>query len=62
VWADPDAALEKWLEQKDDLLAGRVPESGEGLTVGRLSNLFLNSKQRLIDSGELTQPSWDDFR
>jgi hypothetical protein len=22
-WADPQAALEKWLEQKDDLLAGR---------------------------------------
>ena len=24
-WEDPEAALNPWLEQKDDLLAGRVP-------------------------------------
>jgi integrase len=61
-WADPDAALAKWLKQRDDLLAGREPESGDGLTVGRLANLFLASKQRLVDSGELTQRSWNDYR
>ena len=24
-WEDPEVALNPWLEQKDDLLAGRVP-------------------------------------
>jgi len=60
-WADPDAALAKWLKEKDDLLAGREPEDGDGLTVGRLANQFLISKQRLVDSGELNQRTWDDY-
>jgi hypothetical protein len=58
---DPGAALEKWLKQKDDLLAGREPEDGDGLTVGRLANQFLISKKRLVDSGELNQRTWDDY-
>ena len=58
---DPDAALEKWCKQKDDLLAGREPENGDGLTVGRLANLFLASKQRLVDNGELSQRTWNDY-
>jgi integrase len=60
-WADPDAALALWLKQKDDLLAGREPENGDGLTIGRLSNLFLTSKQRLVDSGELKPATWHDY-
>jgi len=60
-WSDPDAALAKWLKEKDDLLAGREPEDGDGLTIGRLANLFLTSKQRLVDSKELTQRTWNDY-
>jgi hypothetical protein len=26
-WESPEAALAKWLDEKDDLLAGRVPRS-----------------------------------
>jgi len=59
--SDRDEALEKWLKEKDDLLAGREPSNGDGLTVGRLSNLFLASKQLKVDSGELTQRSWQDY-
>ena len=58
---DPDAALAKWLKDKDDLLAGRKPPRGDGLTVGRLSNLFLEAKQRLVDSGELKPATWYDY-
>ncbi|HUT09843.1 MAG TPA: tyrosine-type recombinase/integrase [Thermoguttaceae bacterium] len=60
-WSDPDAALKRWLKEKDDLLAGREPENGDGLTIGRLANLFLTSKQRLVDSGELEQRTWNDY-
>lgn len=56
-----DAALRKWAKQKDDLLAGREPQNGEGLTVGRLSNVFLAYKQCYVDSGEITQRTWDDY-
>src|SRR6516165_5011630 len=50
-WDDPDGAEKKYLEQKDDLHAGRKPrEDAEGLTVRHLANLFLNAKQTLVDS------------
>ena len=58
---DPDAALAKWLKEKDDLLAGREPPQGDGLTLGRLSNLFLVAKQRLVDSGEMKSATWHDY-
>src|SRR5205823_9673799 len=54
-WADPDAALAKYLDQKDDLFAGRTPRvSRDGLTVRDLLNRFLTSKKLLVDAGELT--------
>ena len=60
-WSDPDAALDKYFEQKDALHAGRKPrEANEGATVKELCNQFLNAQQSLVDSGELTQRFWDD--
>ena len=62
VWATPDAALEKWLDQRDDLLAGRKPRaSGDGLTVRDLANRFLTAKRILADSGEIRQRTWRDY-
>jgi integrase len=62
-WADPDAALKKYLEQKDALHAGRKPrEVSEGVTVKELCNQFLNAKQALVDSRELTKRSWLDYK
>jgi integrase len=60
-WADSQAALDKWLDQKDDLLAGRTPESGDGLTVRDLVNRFLTSKKRLVESQELNERTWHDY-
>jgi len=61
-WDDPDAALSKWLEQKDDLLAGRTPRaSGGGLTVRDLVNRFLTAKKHFVDTGELSGQSFADY-
>lgn len=54
VWADPDAALEKYLDEKDDLRAGRKPRSRRnGITLRELVNEFLTTKKQMVDSDEL---------
>jgi integrase len=64
AWHDPDGALKKYLDQKDDLHAGRKPKEqvSAGVTVKDLCNRFLLVKQGLVESGELTQRSWDDYK
>ncbi|MCI0460799.1 MAG: site-specific integrase [Gemmataceae bacterium] len=58
-WDDPDGALAKYLEQKDDLHAGRKPRPDpEALTVKALANAFLGHKQALLDAGELAPRTW----
>ncbi len=62
-WDDPDAALEKYLEQKDALHASRKPRlDADSLTVKALANDFLNRKQALVDSGELSPRTWRDYK
>lgn len=62
-WADgPEAALEKYLDQKDDLHAGRTPRAKvEGLSLEHLCNHFLHAKKKLLDAGELAQRTWNDY-
>src|SRR3954469_445813 len=49
-WADPDAALAKYLEQKDDLHAGkRARADPDTLTVKDVANGYLNAKQAALD-------------
>src|SRR5579871_1373523 len=63
VWADPDGALAKYLEQKDALHAGRTPRPDtEVITVKELANLFLNRKQQRADVGELSPRTWKDYK
>ena len=55
-------ALELWLEQKDDLLAGRQPRTKrEGLSVVDLCNLFLHAKKARIATGELAEATWKQY-
>jgi integrase len=62
-WDDPDAALKKYLEQKEALHAGRKPrEASAGVTIKELCNQFLNAKRALVESGELTNRSWQDYK
>lgn len=59
---DPQAALELWLAQKDDLLAGRTPRTAaDGLTLKELANRFLNAKDNLVTTGELSPRTWSDY-
>jgi integrase len=62
-WSDPDDALKKYLDQRDDLHAGRTPRvQGDGLTVRDLLNRFLTVKKHLVDSGELAARTWGDYK
>jgi hypothetical protein len=55
-------ALEQWLEQRDDLLAGRVPrQRGDGLAVGDLVNSFLTDRQRRLDAREITPRTFSEY-
>jgi hypothetical protein len=46
--------LEKYLEQKDDLHAGRMPRAqADGATVRDVVNRFLTAKQHLLETGEI---------
>lgn len=57
-----EAALNLWLDQRDDLLAGRIPRiGGDGLTMRDLANAFLTSKKNLVTSGELTERTFADY-
>lgn len=62
-WADPEGALRKYLEQKDDLHAGREPRIvSQGPTVEYAINAFLQAKESLVKSGELSHESWVNYR
>ena len=62
--SDPQgkAALDKWLDEKDDLLAGRTPRAKtEGLTVADLCNRFLTAKKHLAQTGEISTRTFADY-
>ena len=61
-WEDPERALQKYLDQRDDLHAGRTPRvKGDGFTVRDLVNRFLTSKQRQLEIGEITNRTFQDY-
>ena len=62
-WDDPQGALDKYLEQKDDLYAGRTPRPTgvNGCQIRDLVNHFLSAKRQLVETGELTSRSFSDY-
>jgi len=61
-WSDWKGALQKYQEQRDDLHAGRTPRlKGDGLTIAALCNRFLMAKRLLLDNGELSAQTWQDY-
>lgn len=61
-WSDPDGALAKYLDRRDDLYAGRTPRvSGDGLTIRGLCNRFLTVKEQQRDAGDIRPRSFADY-
>jgi hypothetical protein len=52
-WDDPQGALRRWLERRDDIIAGRET-CRKCLTVEALVGKFIESRNRLVESGEIT--------
>jgi hypothetical protein len=62
-WNNPDVALAKYLGAKEDLHAGRTPRPEPGaLSLKDLANAFLNAKQAMVDTGELSPRTWDGYK
>ncbi len=61
VWDDPDAALNKYLSQRDYLQAGQSPPS-ERTTMADLLNAFRDEKERSLEAGEITQRTFDEYQ
>ena len=61
-WDEPDTALSLYLDQRDDLHAGRSPRSTrDGLTIRDLCNRFLTAKLDRVNEGELGQRAFADY-
>ena len=63
-WEDgPQAALDRYLAEKDDILAGRDPRAAkpEGYTLGKLCNDFLNAKKNDLTLGKITPAHFKDL-
>ena len=62
-WHDPDAAVNKYLDQKDALHAGRKPRlDTEAVTVKDVVNAFLNHKDALLNAGELSPRTREEYQ
>src|SRR5215831_15440537 len=62
-WSDPDGALKRYLEQKDALHAGRKQrDESKAPSVKDAANAFMHHKRTLVDAGELSQRTWDDYK
>jgi integrase len=61
---DEETAIQQWLDQKDDILAGRGQRSTNEAgvySVGRLINEYLTKKQNDLDIGKITARHFADL-
>jgi len=63
--ADPQgkAALQDWLDRKDEILAGLPPRADrKGILLGALCFAFMQSKEKKLASGEITARTRDEYK
>ena len=59
---DPQGALDRWLREEDELLAGRVPrDPGDAVVLRDLVNRFLTHKRSLMLGGELSATTFKSY-
>jgi len=63
---DQEVAYERWMERKDDILAGRKfrvddQHASAEVTVKYIVNFMLTAKKRLVESNEITQRHFNDL-
>lgn len=57
------AALDEWDRVKESRLAGREPRpKAEGITVGELCDRFLQAKEQLVGTKEITAKTFADYK
>jgi integrase len=63
VWDDPTAALNRYLEQRDDLFAGRKPrpKDPEAATIRDLLNAFRRTQESRFKSNQITGATHHDY-
>jgi integrase len=60
---DPDAALQKYLDQRDDLHAGRIPRAKleAGPILADAVNAFIHAKKHKLECGDISARSFYDL-
>ena len=63
VWNEPNAALDKYLRERDYLKNGRTPPASDDTrtTVRDACNVFLTSRKHRLDAGELQPRTFHDY-
>lgn len=61
-WDEPDAALAKYIAERDYLKAGITPPSLDGISILEVMDKFLLARQADVNSGELSKRTWIDYR
>jgi integrase len=62
AWSDPEGALAKYLEQKEDLHAGRTPRPDPGeVLVKDVANAFRAAKDKQLEARELSPRTHADY-
>jgi integrase len=62
-WDDPDGALAKYNEQKEELHSGRKARPApDAVTVKDVANAFLNAKKNLVDAGQLSPSTFLNYK
>jgi integrase len=62
-WDDWHGALDNYEKQKDALHAGRRPRpDADSVTVKDVANDFMDAKKALVETGELSERTWADYK
>jgi integrase len=61
-WDEPDAALEKYLAERDYLVAGKKPPNADGISILEVLDRFLVARQRQVNTGELAMVTYLDYK